>query len=83
MSVTQVDMVSPVTQTQLTFPVGLDRLTAREELWWLNIACSTLETRLLQASVNAGFKVQGLGWGQHSLCASCNVAGLWPSSCPA
>lgn len=41
-------MVSPLTQCQITFPVHLDRPTAREQLWWLNSACKLLETRLLQ-----------------------------------
>jgi hypothetical protein len=44
----QVDMVSPLTQSQITLPVGLDRATAREQLWWLSSACRLLETRLLQ-----------------------------------
>ncbi len=44
----QVDMVSPLTQCQITFPVHLDRPVAREQLWWLNSACKLLETRLLQ-----------------------------------
>lgn len=41
-------MVSPVTQSQITFPVGLARPTAREDLWWLAAACRLLETRLMQ-----------------------------------
>jgi hypothetical protein len=41
-------MVSPLTQSQITLPVGLDRATAREQLWWLSAACRLLETRLLQ-----------------------------------
>lgn len=44
----EVDMVSPLTQCQITLPVHLDRPVAREQLWWLNSACKLLETRLLQ-----------------------------------
>eukprot|EP00882_Tetradesmus_deserticola_P013219 GHRQ01014016.1.p1 GENE.GHRQ01014016.1~~GHRQ01014016.1.p1 ORF type:complete len:535 (+),score=251.96 GHRQ01014016.1:49-1653(+) len=44
----EVDMVSPMTQSQITLPVGLDRATAREQMWWLSAACRLLETRLLQ-----------------------------------
>jgi hypothetical protein len=47
----QVDMVSPLTQSQITLPVGLDRATAREQLWWLSAACRLLETRLLQVGL--------------------------------
>jgi len=49
--VVQVDMVSPLTQCQITLPVHLDRPVAREQLWWLNSACKLLETRLLQVGV--------------------------------
>jgi hypothetical protein len=49
----QVDMVSPMTQSQITLPVGLDRATAREQLWWLSSACRLLETRLLQVWTSA------------------------------
>ncbi|WIA12333.1 hypothetical protein OEZ85_012387 [Tetradesmus obliquus] len=44
----EVDMVSPLTQSQITLPVGLERAVAREQLWWLSAACRLLETRLLQ-----------------------------------
>ncbi|GAX81449.1 hypothetical protein CEUSTIGMA_g8878.t1 [Chlamydomonas eustigma] len=44
----KVHMVSPVTQTQITFPVVLERSLARELLVWLGLALRILETRLLQ-----------------------------------
>ncbi|KAG2499479.1 hypothetical protein HYH03_002426 [Edaphochlamys debaryana] len=44
----KVSMVSPVAQSQITFPVILNRPTAREELVWLSLTCRLLETRLLQ-----------------------------------
>jgi hypothetical protein len=49
----QVDMISPITQSQITLPVGLDRDLAREQLWWLTSACRLLETRLLQVMSNS------------------------------
>ncbi|MEW5319769.1 MAG: hypothetical protein WDW38_010898 [Sanguina aurantia] len=44
----QVDMVSPIGQTQITLPVMLVRGVARVELVWLSLGCRLLETRLLQ-----------------------------------
>eukprot|EP00877_Chromochloris_zofingiensis_P010305 jgi/Chrzof1/5528/Cz16g06130.t1 len=44
----QVEMVSPITQSQITFPVELDRQTAREDMIWLAVACKVLEGKLLQ-----------------------------------
>lgn len=41
-------MVSPITQSQITFPVELDRQTAREDMIWLAVACKVLEGKLLQ-----------------------------------
>ncbi|EFJ46689.1 hypothetical protein VOLCADRAFT_105434 [Volvox carteri f. nagariensis] len=43
-----VAMVSPVAQSQITFPVSLSRPRAREEVVWLALACRALETRLIQ-----------------------------------
>ncbi|GLC40306.1 hypothetical protein PLESTM_001046900 [Pleodorina starrii] len=44
----KVSMVSPVAQSQITFPVSLSRPVVREELMWLSLACRALETRLMQ-----------------------------------
>ncbi|GIL74679.1 hypothetical protein Vretimale_2315 [Volvox reticuliferus] len=44
----KVSMVSPVTQSQITFPVALSRPQAREDLVWLGLVCRALETRLIQ-----------------------------------
>ena len=44
-------MVSPITQSQLTFPVSLARATAKEELVWTSLASRLLETRLLQVGL--------------------------------
>ncbi|GIL48315.1 hypothetical protein Vafri_4598 [Volvox africanus] len=44
----KVSMVSPVAQSQITFPVSLSRPQAREDLVWLGLVCRALETRLIQ-----------------------------------
>ena len=41
-------MISPITSTQITYPVTLEFLTAREQLVLLALSCKVLETRLLQ-----------------------------------
>jgi hypothetical protein len=64
----QVDMVSPLTQCQITFPVHLDRPTAREQLWWLNSACKLLETRLLQVGGVVGGMHLGVGREEIPMC---------------
>ena len=44
----QASMISPITSTQITYPVTLEFLTAREQLVLLALSCKVLETRLLQ-----------------------------------
>jgi len=43
-----VPMISPITQTQITFPVDIERKEAHKEAVWISICCRLLETRLMQ-----------------------------------
>jgi predicted Zn-dependent peptidase len=45
---TQVRMVSPITQVEVSLPTTLSPDTAREDVVWLNLMRAVLETRLLQ-----------------------------------
>ncbi len=47
----EVDMVSPMTQSQITLPAVLSRPVVREELIWADLACQLLEARLLKVCV--------------------------------
>mmetsp|Transcript_26988 Transcript_26988/g.69981 ORF Transcript_26988/g.69981 Transcript_26988/m.69981 type:complete len:1010 (+) Transcript_26988:157-3186(+) len=44
----RVPMVSPITQTQITFPVDIERAGAAREAVWISICCRLLESRLMQ-----------------------------------
>ncbi len=41
-------MIAAMTQTQITFPVEVDRARGGEEAVWLSLVSKLLETRLLQ-----------------------------------
>jgi hypothetical protein len=70
-------MVSPLTQSQITLPLLLARLQAREEMVWVSLISRLLETRLLQV----GLCCRGSGVGSRGLAGSCMRAGGVCFSC--